>query len=160
MTLELIDSNVSSHFIIGWVLCASFAVYFSFPFIWIKYFGSETDTYLKAGEYGESEMKVSWSLWKEPLNSITSLAYSLFGFAILSIGIQDLSGSGLPANTTSQTPGFSILYGISCIYLGVASFLFHASHSEMWRKADAGACRAQLPLDGFSLINNLFCDQE
>jgi hypothetical protein len=38
----------------------------------------------------------------------------------------------------SDHPTFSILYGVSCIYLGFASFLFHASHSEVWRKADAG----------------------
>jgi len=95
-------------------------------------------TYLRAGEYGESELfPHGWSPFIEPLNAWTSLTYSLFGFVILFTGLQDLQQAS-EANITAANPGFSILYGVSTVYLGVASFLFHASHSETWRKADAG----------------------
>ena len=102
-------------------------------------------TYLRAGEYGESELfPYAWSPFIEPLNAWTSLTYSLFGFVILFTGLQDYialsaaDGGVAAVNITAANPGFSILYGVSTVYLGVASFLFHASHSETWRKADAG----------------------
>ena len=41
-------------------------------------------------------------------------------------------------NRQAANPEFGILYGLSSIWLGIASFTFHASHAEPWRKADAG----------------------
>lgn len=107
-------------------------------------------TYLKSGEYGESEaFPHAWSPFVEPLNAWTSLAYSLFGLVVLLTGLYDWyalqtdagvggSGSGSAPNLVAANPLFSLLYGASTVYLGAASFLFHASHSETWRKADAG----------------------
>lgn len=90
-------------------------------------------TYLKSGEYGESDsFPYSWSPFVEPLNSWTSLAMSIFGIVILCVGVQDLLMEGIAPNVTAAHPGFSILYGLSSITLGVASFLFHASHAETW----------------------------
>lgn len=66
------------------------------------------------------------------------MSYTFFGLIILLTGINDYFSTTEAANTTARDPLFSILYGLSCIYLGVASCLFHASHSELWRKADAG----------------------
>jgi len=98
-------------------------------------------TYLKSGEYGESEhYPFAWSPFVEPLNAWTSLTYSLFGVVIFCTGMYDYytADNTSAVNIIAANPGFSIVYGVSTVYLGVASFLFHASHSETWRKADAG----------------------
>ena len=38
----------------------------------------------------------------------------------------------------TTAPLFSLHYGASLAYLGAASYLFHGTHAEAWRKADAG----------------------
>ena len=128
-------------------LCLLFGGICSRSALWDRFFpgsnkpvGTGTLTYLKAGEYGESEGHPHhWSPFKEPMNAWSSLAYSLFGVVILYTGICDyLQPPTMADNVLQDTPVVSIVYGLSCIYLGVASFLFHASHSETWRKADAG----------------------
>ena len=93
------------------------------------------------------------------MNAWSSLAYSIFGGVTLLTGIQDFLNlldsekedfEGL--NRYAQHPSFSIFFGLSLSYLGVASFLFHASHSEPWRKADAGMTSGVLfPLLFFAL---------
>lgn len=136
MILLLMSDTV--YFIIGTLICLAFGGIYSIESVWNSQF-SPRDTYLKAGEYGESEAIHRWSLWREPLNAWTSLAYSLFGFVILFTGIDDALGTSEKIiNIIALNPSLSILYGLSCIYLGAASFLFHASHHEFWRKADAG----------------------
>lgn len=117
------------------------------------------EIYLKAGEYGESEIKRQWSPFIEPFNAWTSLAYSFFGFIVIIIGFSDLRAKTnleeLP-NTLALNPGFSILLGIFLIYLGISSCLFHASHLEKWRKADAGMTSGVvLPLVLFSIWDRL-----
>ena len=145
-------TNFPALFFVSVVLCGAIGGVCSIHSVWFKLFPrkqhtSDRDvrlaqanyqTYLRAGEYGESELfPYSWSPFIEPLNAWTSLTYAMFGFVILFTGLQDLR-SASTANITAANPGFSILYGVSTVYLGVASFLFHASHSEVWRKADAG----------------------
>jgi hypothetical protein len=103
--------------------------------------GPDDPVYIRAGEYGETEIKRTWSVYKEPFNAWTSLAYSVFGLVICCVGARDglvQWGDGPAPNRITVTWAFSVLYGLACFYLGVASFLFHASHSERWRKADAG----------------------
>lgn len=128
----------------GFFACVTFGAICSVSTLWYRWFpknraglGLGLETYLKAGEYGEAEIKSSWSPFQEPLNAWTSLAYSFFGSMIICTGVTDsfVKGGDAP-NSMVADPGFSILYGLSCVYLGVASFLFHASHSEAWRKAD------------------------
>ena len=98
--------------------------------------------YKKQGEYGEFEKRIYLNKlpFMEPLNAITSLAYSFFGIIVLITGFNDVSEAGelVDKNRMIESGGFSLLYGMSMTYLGVASFLFHASHAETWRKADAG----------------------
>ena len=38
-----------------------------------------TKVYLKAGEYGETEIDNDWSVFREPLNAWSSLFFSFFG---------------------------------------------------------------------------------
>jgi hypothetical protein len=53
---------------------------------------------------------------------------------ILCCGVNDSSvPAGHEDNNLVRAYGLSIFYGLSCMYLGVASFLFHASHAETWR---------------------------
>jgi hypothetical protein len=132
-------------FRVGMILCFAFGSVCSIPAVWDTFFKKDKDgtpvggAYLKAGEYGETELNTSWSVFKEPLNSWTSLAYSLFGVMICHVGIVDYMASGEDASNRMTTDaGFSLLIGVCCVYLGISSFLFHASHTEPWRKADAG----------------------
>lgn len=155
----------------GMLACILFGSIFSIPSIWHKLFPTRKETgtpadagqelYAKAGEYGESEADrrccSSWSLFKEPLNAWTSLAYSLFGIVMFLVGGFDyltlISTEGDKApNRITEEPGFSMMLGSFCVYLGVSSFLFHASHTETWRKADAGMTSGvMLPLLLFGL---------
>lgn len=134
--------NIYYH-LISFVLCLSIGYIFSISSIW-KYCFPSTDKsyYLKAGEYGETEIKQTWSLWKEPWNAWSSLSYSLFGFIMLFVAIHDYNKVytlNIPfENENRNSPSFGVLFSLQCIYLGISSFLFHASHFEVWRKADAG----------------------
>jgi len=99
-------------------------------------------SYLKTGEYGESELpRDNWMVLKEPLNAWSSLFYSFFGVVITVVGCYDLlssiSGEETPHNSMMRDSAFSITFGSFSIYLGISSFLFHASHTETWRKVDA-----------------------
>ena len=133
-------------FALGALVCLGFGAHCSWRRVWDAWFPGHTKpgqiTYLKAGEYGESEgHPYLWSPFKEPLNAWSSLAYSFFGVVILYTGLVDALGDN-PSSSTDNvlhaTPVFSLIYGLSCIYLGLSSCLFHASHAESWRKADAG----------------------
>ena len=133
-------------FVLASVVCVGFGTICSQPRVWDRFFPGYTKpigtglTYLKAGEYGESEGHPhGWSVFKEPLNAWSSLAYTFFGVVILYTGYCDSTSTVTNTdNVLQDTPIFSIIYGLSCMYLGIASFLFHASHAETWRKADAG----------------------
>jgi len=105
--------------------------------------------YLRSGEYGEylyHKNDISPPIWKEPLNAYTSLAYSYFGTIIFCIGLSDALHNLARADDTELVEAnilmnhglFSILFGCSLIYLGVSSFMFHATHSEYWCKRSAG----------------------
>ena len=133
-------------FICGLLTMLLFGSICSLPSVWNACMKTSSSSqviggvYLKAGEYGESEGSyTSWSVFIEPLNAWSSLFYSLFGFVILFIGAHDSlalttsssSAAASPRNTLAAFPAFSVLYGLSAIYLGIASFLFHASHSEV-----------------------------
>ena len=137
--------SLNAGFRLGLILCFVFGCVCSIPSVWEYFFKKDKDglpmggAYLKAGEYGETELNTSWSVFKEPLNSWTSLAYSVFGVAICYVGYVDYYA--LPAyaeNRMTLDAGFSMMIGSFCFYLGISSFLFHASHTEIWRKADAG----------------------
>ena len=52
--------------------------------------------------------------------------------------VYDFDGVLGARNSLRSLPQFSILAGLAHIYLGIASYLFHGTHSETWRKADAG----------------------
>jgi hypothetical protein len=131
----------------------------------MRYANPTAGTYLKAGEYGETEYDNSWSAFKEPFNAYTSLSYSAFGLYVFYTGCCDvyaLSNAAEPddlerkMNRLQEFPAFSLLIGWSLIYLGISSFLFHASHAETWRKADAGMTSGVLfPFVAFTIWDRL-----
>jgi hypothetical protein len=130
---------------LGLMFCLGIGGTFSVPAVWAYFFKNDKDgvpvggAYLKAGEYGETEIQSGWSVFKEPLNAWTSLAYTLYGFVICYVAYEDFSNGSIGAeNNITSEPMFSLLIGATCMYLGISSFLFHASHTETWRKADAG----------------------
>ena len=137
--------SLAAAFRFGLIVCFAFGAVCSIPSVWETFFKKDKQgvplggAYLKAGEYGETELNTTWSIFKEPLNSWTSLAYSVFGIAICYVGYADYTAEGVDSsNRITTDAGFSLLIGLSCTYLGISSFLFHASHTESWRKADAG----------------------
>jgi hypothetical protein len=134
-------------FQLGLFFCFAVGATFSIPSVWKRFFKEDANgvpaggAYLKAGEYGETEYSNTWSVFKEPLNAWTSLAYSWFGVVICYVGWVDYTtilDRSKEHNRMIADAGFSLMIGSFCIYLGVSSFLFHASHTEVWRKADAG----------------------
>ena len=128
--------------LISLISCVAVGLFFSAPAVWrlvVPSNISPKDIYIKAGEYGEAAgYPHFWSPFKEPLNAWTSLAYSFVGCIIVGVGLNDCRSGPVDDNRMSKDFLFSCLYGASCIYLGFASFLFHASHLEVWRKVDAG----------------------
>lgn len=134
--------NTFLYFLLGFGIFAIVGAVFSAPSVWNKMFRpGEYELYLKRGEYGETDKKDGrrWSPFEEPLNAWTSLVYSVFGFVVFCTGFHDsLMPKSMGVNNISLAWQFSLLYGASTMYLGVASMLFHASHAETWRKADAG----------------------
>jgi hypothetical protein len=115
----------------SFLICALFGLLLSIPTFYNWFFTGKLAEYLKAGEYGEAEIIHKWSLFKEPLNSFSSLFYSLFGIFILLTGIIDYTllwnGSELnPTNKSAINPAFTVIFGLSSTYLGnLISFLFH-----------------------------------
>ena len=132
-------------FVVGIAFCILLGWFFSIPRIWNSLFPyNKADVYLKAGEYGESAgYPHPWSPFQEPANAWTSLAYTVVGVVMLCVGVNDYLLMS-DDNRVSKDSAFSVLYGLSCCYLGIASFLFHASHYETWRKADAGMTSGSL----------------
>lgn len=137
--------SLDAGFRLGLLICFLFGAVCSLPSVWKTFFKEDKNglplggAYLKAGEYGETELNTTWSVFKEPLNSWTSLAYSVFGIAICYVGYVDYYAPPADAsNRMTADAGFSMMIGSFCFYLGISSFLFHASHTEIWRKADAG----------------------
>ncbi len=127
------------HFVGAILAFLLFGLLFHTHKVWKEIFNlHNVEIYRKSGEYGESVLNYSMKsmYWKEPINAATSLSYSIYGLVILFTGYNDYYE--VKQNILMGNPMFSFIYGFSMCYLGITSFLFHASHSELWRKRDAG----------------------
>jgi len=73
----------------------------------------------------------------QPANTWSNLGFLMVGLLCLFIGINDLKvrSPEIP-NLMVRYPVFSILLGISCIYLFMGSFLYHASLTKAFQKLD------------------------
>ena len=75
----------------------------------------------------------------------SNLAYVMVGFSALALGWQDLRRQP-PANAgyVIHAPAMSILFGITCCYLGFGSGLFHASLTRLGQQLDVAAMYSPL----------------
>ena len=77
-------------------------------------------------------------LIRQPSNTWSNLGYFLVALFMLTMGINDFKQSQRKAsdNFLVRYPIFSILFGLSALYLFIGSFLFHASLSRYFQKMD------------------------
>ncbi len=84
-------------------------------------------------------------LFRTRANTWSNLAYVWVGLYALGFGFWDRRR---PRPSTSgylvRTPAFSFLFGIACIYLGLASAYFHASLTRSGQRWDVAAMYAPL----------------
>ncbi len=77
-------------------------------------------------------------LVRQPSNTWSNLGYFVVGLFALTLGIHDLKYSERKKsdNFLVRYPIFSILFGLSAIYLFLGSFLYHASLTVFFQKLD------------------------
>lgn len=74
----------------------------------------------------------------QPSNTWSNLGYLVVGLICISVAIRDhkYSQRHMVSNFLAKYPGFSFLIGISCVYLFVGSFMYHASLTWTFQKID------------------------
>jgi hypothetical protein len=77
-------------------------------------------------------------LIRQPSNTWSNLGYLVVGLFALTLGVQDFKKTGRKQsdNFLVRYPIFSIMFGLSAIYLFVGSFLYHASLTSYFQKLD------------------------
>ncbi|MCX6198625.1 MAG: ceramidase domain-containing protein [Bacteroidetes bacterium] len=75
---------------------------------------------------------------RQPSNTWSNLGFLVVGLFTLTLGIQDLKYSERKQsdNFLVRYPVFSILFGLSAIYLFIGSFMYHASLTMFFQKLD------------------------
>lgn len=75
---------------------------------------------------------------RQPANTWSNLAYLAVGLFALTLGVHDYKNENRTdsANFLVRYPLFSIMYGLSCIYLFIGSFFYHASLTAVFQKLD------------------------
>jgi hypothetical protein len=84
------------------------------------------------------EMNRMDQLVRQPSNTWSNLGYFLVGLFALTLGVHDLKyvDRKKSDNFLVRYPIFSIMFGLSAIYLFVGSFFYHASLSQFFQKLD------------------------
>jgi len=73
----------------------------------------------------------------QPANTWSNLGFLMVGLMCLFIGINDFKVRNPDTdNLLARYPMFSILLGVSCIYLFIGSFFYHASLTYFFQKLD------------------------
>lgn len=74
----------------------------------------------------------------QPSNTWSNIGYFTVGFMFLSLGIKDhfYEKRSEVSHFLAKYPGFSILLGLSTLYLFVGSFMYHASVTRIFQKID------------------------
>ncbi len=77
-------------------------------------------------------------LIRQPSNTWSNLAYFVVGLFALTIGVHDLKYADRKQshNFLVRYPIFSLLFGLSALYVFVGSFLFHASLTRTFQHLD------------------------
>jgi len=90
----------------------------------------------------------------QPANTWSNLGFLMVGLLCLFIGINDLKvrSPEIP-NLMVRYPIFSIILGLSCIYLFIGSFLYHASLAKVFQKLDiTGMYAVTLSFMGYTVF--------
>jgi hypothetical protein len=115
-------------------------------------------TLLLVGYYSINKFSNTWQFWNEamgnafqfceqnrmdelirqPSNTWSNLGFFVVGLFALTLGIQDLKHSErkTSANFLVRYPIFSIMFGVSALYLFLGSFMYHASLTSYFQKLD------------------------
>jgi hypothetical protein len=74
----------------------------------------------------------------QPSNTWSNLGFLLVGITCISIGIRDHKYENRTnvSNLLAKTPIFSILIGLSAVFLFIGSFMYHASLTWFFQKVD------------------------
>jgi hypothetical protein len=78
-------------------------------------------------------------LVRQPANTWSNLGFLAVGLAITAIGVADFKQGNqrkMSANFMVRYPIFSVLFGLSAMYVGLGSLLYHASLTEFFQKHD------------------------
>lgn len=77
-------------------------------------------------------------LIRQPSNTWSNLAYLVVGLFALTLGVHDMKYSERKSsdNFLVRYPIFSIVFGISALYLFIGSFMFHASLTTTFQHLD------------------------
>ncbi len=101
----------------------------------------------------------------QPANTWSNLGFLIVGLFMFVTGINDLrikkekGEKGAFRNLLAQYPVFSFLMGLSCIYLFLGSFLYHASVRYLPQKLDITSMYfLTVVLMAFSLFRSRFLD--
>jgi hypothetical protein len=75
---------------------------------------------------------------RQPSNTWSNLAYLLVALFAFTVGVHDYKNKehGNSTNFLVRYPFFSIMYGLSCLYLFIGSFMYHASLTAFYQKLD------------------------
>ena len=105
---------------------------------------------------------VVWSrALRQRVNTVSNLPFALSGAHLLSLGGADLAGARRrPPGAALQSqlqrfPSFSLLSGVSHLWIAAGSSLFHASWSRAGQRADMGAVYAALLCPSLFLLLRL-----
>ncbi len=84
---------------------------------------------------------------REPMNSWSNYGFVWFGLVCLFFAGKDIRNKTEKTNLVQQQPTLSIFAGLSFIYLGIGSFLYHASLSKVMQRWDmAGTYAAMISI--------------
>jgi hypothetical protein len=92
---------------------------------------------------------------RQPSNTWSNLGYLLVGLFALTLAVHDYKKKDRRAseNFLVMYPFFSVLYGLSCLYLFFGSFMYHASLTLLFQKFDQTGLYSVI---GMILILNVY----
>ena len=91
-----------------------------------------------------AERMVAKNLFRTSANTWSNLAYAVVGFYAMGFAAMDLRRPAFQAGYLASTPAMSLLFGIACCFLAVASGLFHASLTREGQRLDVTAMYSPL----------------
>jgi Ceramidase len=115
--------------------CAAFLTYYNI-FRLTNQWGTWSVAMGNAFQY--CELNRMDQLIRQPSNTWSNLAYFLVGLFALTVGVHDLKNAQRKqsSNFLVRYPVFSLMFGLSALYVFAGSFLFHASLTLTFQHLD------------------------